>query len=203
MNKAASILLVEDDIALRTMLQGVLEANGHPVAGAGSRDEALVQLQSGTDFLIVILDLGLPPKPHETTEGLQTLRDIQSAALPVKTIVLTGQDQDEAALAAIREGAFDFLAKPASTESIRQAVSRATLFALKERQLRAEGVAHIEINTQVSDGLKAAREDAEERLVRQVLHDTGFNIAQSARRLGVKRENIYYFLKKFGIERDD
>jgi transcriptional regulator with GAF, ATPase, and Fis domain len=51
--------------------------------------------------------------------------------------------------------------------------------------------------------LKAVREDAEERLVRQVLKDTEFNVYQSAARLGVKRESIYYFLKKFGIKRED
>jgi transcriptional regulator with GAF, ATPase, and Fis domain len=82
-------------------------------------------------------------------------------------------------------------------------VARASLFALKERELRAAGVARIAINTPLGDGLKTVRADAEERLVRQVLRETGFNVYQSAKRLGVRRENIYYFLKKFGIQRDD
>jgi DNA-binding NtrC family response regulator len=199
----AHLLLVEDDEALRAMLVGLLESQGYAVAEAGSREEALARLQKEPDTAAVILDLGLPPRPHETSEGLQTLRDLQSTAHPAKVIVLTGQDEEAAALAAIREGAFDFLAKPAESAAILQAVARASLFALKERELRAAGVARIAINTPLGDGLKTVREDAEERLVRQVLRETGFNVYQSARRLGVKRENIYYFLKKFGIQRKE
>jgi len=55
----------------------------------------------------------------------------------------------------------------------------------------------------VSDGLKSVRDEVEEKLVRQVLQETGFNVNQSAARLGLKRESLYYFLKKFGIERRD
>jgi transcriptional regulator with GAF, ATPase, and Fis domain len=47
------------------------------------------------------------------------------------------------------------------------------------------------------------REEAEEKLVRQVLKDTGFNVYKSAEKLGIKRESIYYFMKKFQISRDD
>mgnify|MGYP005814660399 CR=1 FL=1 len=199
----ANLLLVEDDEALRAMLVGLLESQGYAVAEAGNRQEALARLQQEADTAVVILDLGLPPRPHETSEGLQTLRDLQAAAHPAKVIVLTGQDEEAAALAAIREGAFDFLAKPAQSAAILQSVARASLFALKERELRAAGVARIAINTPLGDGLKTVRADAEERLVRQVLRETGFNVYQSAKRLGVRRENIYYFLKKFGIQRDD
>lgn len=197
------ILLVEDDLALRTMLRGILELNGFCVAEAGQRPEALEQLHASPGIEVMILDLGLPPFAHQITEGIQTLLDIQTALLPVKVIVLTGQDQEAAALAAIREGAFDFLAKPAPAETILAAVRRAQLFQQKERELHQEGITRIAINAQLSEGLKGLRSDAEERLVRQVLKDTGFNVYQSAKRLGVKRENIYYFLKKFGIERDD
>lgn len=197
------ILLVEDDLALRTMLRGILELNGFHVAEAGQRGEALAQLQTDPDIEVVILDLGLPPFAHQITEGIQTLKEIQAAMLPVKVVVLTGQDQEAAALAAIREGAFDFLAKPAPAETILGAVKRAQLFQQKERELHREGITRIVLNAQLSEGLKGVGSDAEERLVRQVLKDTGFNVYQSAKRLGVKRENIYYFLKKFGIQRDD
>jgi transcriptional regulator with GAF, ATPase, and Fis domain len=83
------------------------------------------------------------------------------------------------------------------------AINRALLFLQKERELGKEGITRIAINAQIGDGLKSVRADAEERLVRQILKETGFNVYQSAKRLGVKRENIYYFLKKFGIARDD
>jgi DNA-binding NtrC family response regulator len=117
--------------------------------------------------------------------------------------VLTGQEQNAAALAAIREGAFDFLPKPASSATILQAVQRSLLFLEKEREMQQDGLTRIAINAHIGDGLKNVRDDAEEKLVRQVLKETGFNVHQSAKRLGVKRENIYYFLKKFGIQREE
>lgn len=196
------ILIVEDDQAIRTMLRGMLELHDFKVSEADSRAAALKRLRGEPDISVIILDLGLPPHAHEITEGIATLKAIQAEIMVVKVIVLTGQDQEAAALEAIREGAFDFLAKPASSESILNAVRRALLYLLKEGELGREGVTRIAINAQVSDGLKGVRADAEERLVRQILKETGFNVLQSAKRLGVKRENIYYFLKKFGIERD-
>ncbi|MDO8178649.1 MAG: response regulator [Undibacterium sp.] len=202
MTAQVHILIVEDDPALRTMLRGMLELQDFVVSEAESRDSALIKLRADPAIAVIILDLGLPPHAHEITEGIATLKAIQDDILPVKVIVLTGQDQEAAALEAIREGAFDFLAKPASAEAILRAVRRAQLFLQKERELGEQGITRIAINAQISDGLKGVRIDAEERLVRQILKETGFNVNQSAKRLGIKRENIYYFLKKFGIERD-
>lgn len=197
------ILLVEDDAALRTMLRGILELNGYRVSEAEHRQAALALLRTTPEIAVVILDLGLPPHAHAITEGIATLKAVQAELMPAKVIVLTGQDQEAAALAAIREGAFDFLAKPATAEMILHAMRRALLFLQKERELSREGVTRINLNAQFGEGLKGVRSDAEERLVRQVLKETGFNVQQSAKRLGVKRENIYYFLKKFGIQRND
>ena len=87
--------------------------------------------------------------------------------------------------------------------AILRASTRASLFLQKEQELSLEGITRIAVNAQASEGLKGIRSDAEERLVRQILKETGFNVFQSAKRLGVKRENVYYFMKKFGIERDD
>ena len=203
MTTPPEILLVEDDPALRAMLRGLLEIHDFKVSEADRREPALALLRSHPAIQIVILDFGLPPNAHDISEGIATLRAIQTDIMTAKVIVLTGQDQEAAALEAIREGAFDFLAKPASSESILRAISRARLFLQKENELSLQGITRIAVNAQISDGLKGVRTDAEERLVRQILKETGFNVYQSAKRLGVKRENIYYFMKKFGIERDE
>ena len=202
MNHQAHILVVEDDPSLRTMLRGVLELHDFSVSDSDSRPAALEKLRADPSIRVIILDLGLPPRAHDISEGIATLQAIQADILAVKVIVLTGQDQEAAALEAIREGAFDFLAKPATADAILRAVRRALLFLQKERELGEQGITRIAVNANISDGLKGVRTDAEERLVRQILKETGFNVNQSAKRLGVKRENIYYFLKKFGIERD-
>lgn len=199
-----TVLLVEDDPALRLIMRNLLENHDYSVEEADSRATAEAILKAHPDIAAIVLDLGLPPSPHTTTEGLASIRMVQDLLHPAKIVVLTGQDEESSALSAIREGAFDFLAKPSPSEDILKAVQRAVLFHSKERTLsEQEGLTKLQINAKVEDGLKAVREEAEERLVRQVLKDTKFNVYQSAARLGLKRESVYYFLKKFGIKRDD
>ena len=177
-------------------------APGHTIFEAGDRKSALLLLRENPDIQVALVDLGLPPFEHTPEEGLALLHAVRLEGMPVKLIVLTGQDQESAALAAIEAGAFDFLSKPASIPAIQASLSRAELFARKERELSGQGIARITISAPLGEGLRNVRDEAEERLVRQVLQDTAFNIHESARRLGVKRENIYYFLKKFGIVRE-
>lgn len=197
------ILLVEDDTVLRMLLRETLRSEGFRVSEAASRPEAM-RLLAGEDTIgVAIVDLGLPPVEHTTIEGLTLIRDVNADSGQLKIIVLTGQDEEQAALEAIREGAFDFLSKPARSSDILNAVNRAFLFHRKERDLSEDGVARLQFNARYTDGLKAVREEAEEKLVRQVLRETGFNVYRSAEKLGVKRESIYYFMKKFQISRDD
>jgi DNA-binding NtrC family response regulator len=197
------VLIVDDDPALRSALSGVLDMHGMKTIEADSRKNAVQVLESEAAVAVVILDLGMPPAIHGTEEGLGVIRAASAALHPAKIIVLTGQDHEQSALEAIREGAFDFLSKPASIDDILQAVRRAQLFFRKEKMMAAEGTTRLQLNAKISDGLKAVREEAEEKLVRQVLKDTGFNVYASAAKLGLKRESIYYFLKKFEIKRDD
>lgn len=197
------ILLVEDDVALRKMLFNSLEMQNFVVTEADNRQSAIDVLKNKPEIGVVILDLGLPPMEHTADEGLAIIREISTQLFPVKIIVLTGQDEERSALDAIREGAFDFLSKPTSFEDILLSVNRAFLFHNNEMVMSADGMTRLQVNTKTSDGLKAVREGAEEKLVRQVLKDTGFNVYQSAAKLGIKRESIYYFMKKFGITRSD
>jgi len=199
----SKILLIEDDSALRQMLANILSTEGYLILEAESKEKAFNQISEFPEISVAVVDLGLPPLPHTTTEGLNVIRQMVAEHQEIKLIVLTGQDHEQAALEAIREGAFDFLSKPAQSKDIISAVNRALLFHRKERDMAADGVARLQLNATVSDGLKAVREEAEEKLIKQVLKETRFNVYQSAARLGVKRESIYYFIKKFGINRDD
>ena len=197
------VLVVDDDDALRGALRSTLELNSYSVMEAASRKDALNVLSAHAEIGALILDLGMPPAEHRTDEGLAVIRELHHTLHPAKIIVLTGQDEQSSALEAIREGAFDFLSKPARAIDIVNALRRAFLFHRNERAMAAQGMTRLQLNAKVADGLKAVREEAEERLVRQVLKDTDFNIYKSAARLGLKRESVYYFLKKFDIKRDD
>lgn len=198
-----TILLVEDDPTLAELMAGALQVRGYLTLHAEQRAPALALLNEHPEIAVVLLDLGLPPHQHDMSEGLALLAAIAISGHPAKVIVLTGQDQEAAALQAIRGGAFDFLGKPAPMSNIQNAVERALLFNKKESELVGQGITRIQFNAVIGEGLKQVRDDAEEQLVRQVLRETQFNIHESARRLGIKRENVYYFLKKFGIVRQE
>ena len=197
------VMLAEDDSVLRLLLRNSLEDAGYEVLGSKDRSDALEKLRQHAEIAVVIVDLGLPPLEHTTAEGLTLIRTISSEYPAVKIIVLTGQDEEQSAFEAIREGAFDFLSKPARSQDILLALQRAFLFHRKEQDMLADGHARLQLNTRYTDGLKAVREEAEEKLVRQVLKDTSFNVYKTAEKLGIKRESIYYFMKKFQISRDD
>ena len=198
-------LPIDSDYIQKTLLELLaitLRQAGHEVFTADQRSTALDIVRQEPDIQVALCDLGLPPRPNEITEGIQLVEQLGLQRPGIKVVVITGQDQESSALAAIRAGAFDFLAKPVMGAQIRAAVERAQLFARKEAVLRDAGESRITIAARVEEGIREAGEAAEERLLRQVLADTGFNVAEASRRRGLQRAHLYYFMKKYGIKRD-
>ena len=78
-----------------------------------------------------------------------------------------------------------------------------SLYKVYERKLEDEGIERIFVSAKIKDGVKGVREEATRKLILKVLRDTNFNIYKASKILGMKRENLYYFLKKFGIKRND
>lgn len=103
----AQILIVEDDVSIRTALVRALTDRGHAVASAGAAAPALAAIGSGPPDL-VILDLGLPD-----IDGLQLLRMLR-AVNDVPVIVATARDDDREIVAALDAGADDYVVKPFS-----------------------------------------------------------------------------------------
>jgi len=193
-----TLLLVEDDIALRKQIRFSLEEN-FTVLEAENRKEAMDLLKNNS-VDVVILDLGLPPNEGTPEEGLTILSSILNHYAS-KVIILTGQKTEGIALEAIKSGAFDYLLKPASMEKILFSVERAILFQDAEEELERQGIKKISFDIEIGKGLQPLRDEADKHVILKVLKDTNFNIYQSAKILGVKRESLYYFLKKFGLKR--
>jgi len=194
------ILLVEDDISLRKQIRFSLERQ-YDVIEAGSRKDALNALKK-IDVDVVILDLGLPPLEHTPEEGL-LLADFILANSLSKIIVLTGQKTRVTAVESVKRGVFDYLIKPVSMEKLIFSVGRAFLFQKAEEEIRDEGIKKVTVNIEVGDGLQGVREKAEKNLILNILNETKFNVYRAAKILGVKRESLYYFIKKFGLKRPE
>lgn len=198
-----AVLLVEDDAALRGYLGSALTDAGYAVQLAQDRTTAMACMALATAPAVMVLDLGLPPQPSTMREGLLTLHDALRVQPGTKVIVLTGQDEAAAAQEAVRQGAFDFLTKPASMAAILQAVQRASLFAREEARMVLRGEARIAVTARVGDGPKEAGAQAEEQLLRRSLAAAGYNVTLAARNLGIAREHVYYYLNKYGIQRPE
>ncbi|MBK6295471.1 MAG: response regulator [Rhodoferax sp.] len=200
---ARGVLIVEDDLALCGYLASALTDAGYAVQTAHERASALKLLSARPAPALVLLDLGLPPQPSTMAEGLAVLDQGLRLAPDAKVIVLTGQDERAAALEAVRRGAFDFLVKPAALAAIFAALKRAELFAQQDSRLAETGEARLHLTAKLGEGPKEAAANAEELLLRRALAATNYNVAETARQLGLAREHVYYYLNKYGLRRPD
>jgi DNA-binding NtrC family response regulator len=113
------ILLVEDKDSLRTMLRHALEAQDHTVVEARDQNEAVAQLQNARPG-VVLSDLRLP-----NGDGFGVLRAAKELDPELPVIVMTAFGSIQDAVAAMKEGALDFLAKPVDPEHLLLMVERA------------------------------------------------------------------------------
>jgi two-component system, NtrC family, response regulator AtoC len=113
-----SLLLVDDDDAFRTVMGRALERLGYLVSAVGSGREAIQRVSDEHD--IVLLDLRLPD-----LDGMEVLKAIREKAPGVDVIMLTGHGSIDAAIDAIRAGAFDYIAKPCPLGELEVRITRA------------------------------------------------------------------------------
>jgi DNA-binding response OmpR family regulator len=107
----AVLLIVEDDLRIRSALARAMTERGHAVASEPSAMPALQRIVDDPPDLVV-LDLGLPD-----VDGIQLLRMLRPvSAVPV--IVATARDDDRATVQALDAGADDYLVKPFSAEQL-------------------------------------------------------------------------------------
>ncbi|WP_420263948.1 response regulator [Candidatus Magnetominusculus dajiuhuensis] len=190
-----NVLIVEDDTALRKQVCFAVEKY-YTVYEAQNRKEA-IRILKNADISVAILDLGLPPASNAPDEGLKIIDYIMENS-ETKILVLTGQDSEDVTAASIRRGVFDYIPKPVNMEKVIYAIERAVLFRESEQRIGEEGVKQIHVSAKLGDGLQSIREEAERKLIRKVLLENNYNIYKSAKIIGIRRENLYYFIKKFG-----
>lgn len=192
------IIIIEDDAGIVAQLSFALERQ-YEVNSARSFSD-VTEINDISEYDIAIVDLGLPPKENSVEEGIKVIRHLLDNS-QCKIVVLTGQGTQEAAMACLEQGCFDFLTKPVMMDQLIFSLQRAELFIKTEKELQKTGVEKIEFNVKVGEGLQKLRESAEKNIIIKVLNDTGFNVYKASKILGVKRESLYYFMKKFNLVR--
>jgi signal transduction histidine kinase len=129
------ILVVDDEESLRITTAAILEKDGYIVDTASSGDEAISLLRN-IDYDLVLTDLHM-----EGGDGLTVLGQIRRQAPLTISVVLTGFASVESAIAALQEGAYDYLVKPCDIETMRHTIKRGVehrRLMLAEQKARAD-----------------------------------------------------------------
>ncbi|MDR2485561.1 MAG: sigma-54 dependent transcriptional regulator [Treponema sp.] len=129
------LLIVDDEKNIREGLAAALEMDGHEVVTAALGDEGWKRFQKG-DIDLVITDLRMPG-----LSGEELLKRILGESPGIPVIMLTGHGTVETAVAAMRNGAYDFLTKPVNLDRLSLLVKRALQnreLILKHRRIEEE-----------------------------------------------------------------
>ncbi len=116
-----SILVVDDEPAVRLFLAEQLREANYSVATAASGEEALAYLED-KPIDLVLLDLRMPGM-----DGIQTMAEIRRRPLPPEVIMLTAYATLDVAVAAMRQEGADLLVKPCRAAELLTSVHRALL----------------------------------------------------------------------------
>jgi two-component system response regulator AtoC len=129
-----NIAVVDDEIIVQKRLQAALAKDGHGVKTYSSGEDFLQELDLG-NFDLVFLDVVLPG-----LNGMEVLQQVKSRLPETEVILITGDASIDAAIGAIKKGAFHYVAKPLKLEEIRHLARRALehkFLVTENRQLKA------------------------------------------------------------------
>jgi len=130
-----TILIIDDEKNIREGLAAAFEMDGYNVRMAADGREGLAEIEKG-DIDLVITDLRMPG-----ISGEEVLRKVTTETPGIPVIVLTGHGSIDAAVDAMRNGAYDFLTKPLNLDQLGLIVKRALQgreLSLQHQQLQAE-----------------------------------------------------------------
>jgi two-component system response regulator RegA len=163
-----TLLIVEDDAAFARTLGRSFERRDYQVLHATSFDEVEVLLQTHSPQYAVV-DLKL----HGEASGLACVQALHAHDATMLIVVLTGFASIATAVEAIKLGACHYLAKPSNTDDIEAAFGRAV------------GTTEVELTNRAT-----SIKTLEWERIHEVLAETGFNISETARRLGMHRRTL-------------
>lgn len=133
MNTPASVILIDNDQDLLRATRQTLELAGFDVAAFLSPVEALRAVTSDFDG-VVVSDIRMPD-----IDGLEVFRRVNAMDADLPVILVTGHGDIAMAVAAIKDGAYDFITKPFATDRLSQSVHRAVekrRLVMENRKLR-------------------------------------------------------------------
>jgi two-component system nitrogen regulation response regulator NtrX len=124
------ILIVDDERDIRELIADILQDEGFQTRTAANSDEAIAALNEGEPSLM-ILDIWLK---DSRMDGIDILKQVKRNNPDVPVIIISGHGNIEIAVAAIRQGAYDFIEKPFNIDQLMVVINRA----METNRLRRE-----------------------------------------------------------------
>ena len=175
------LLLVDDEPRLLSSLYELLQGRGYQLVTAATGSEALAHL-SRLRFDLVLLDLRLPD-----IGGHEIMDFINGKGIGADVIVMSGEVGIDAAIGALKRGAYDYLRKPYSREELLKTVANA----LKQRRLE-EANARIANQLENSEKMYRYLVDSSPDIIYTLNHEGKFTFIndRAYQLLGYKREEL-------------
>ncbi|XXJ20924.1 PEP-CTERM-box response regulator transcription factor [Desulfovibrio caledoniensis] len=118
------LLIIDDNDEILRQLKWGLSKSNYELIFARDGEEGLKLFKKHSPA-VVTLDLGLPPHENGIGEGLRCLGEMLRMDPTAKVIVITGNEEKDAALQAVRLGAYDYYKKPVNLDELKVMVDRA------------------------------------------------------------------------------
>jgi two-component system response regulator RegA len=174
MTDSRSLLIVDDDSAFRERLVRAMRDRGFEATGAADHPSAIDAAREESPELAVV-DLRLPGE-----SGLAVVRDLKALDASTVVVVLTGYGSIATAVESIKLGAASYLTKPADADQI---------------------VAAFEGMQPAQDAQAPSLARVEWEHIQRILADSGGNVSQAARTLGIHRRSLQRKLAKRPVPR--
>ncbi|MFZ1479579.1 MAG: sigma-54 dependent transcriptional regulator, partial [Paracoccaceae bacterium] len=127
-----SILIVDDEKDIRELIGDILKDEGYPIRLAGDSDGCMDEINADPPDLM-ILDIWLK---DSRMDGIDILKTVKRDNPDIPIIIISGHGNIEIAVAAIKQGAYDFIEKPFNIDQLMVVVARA----METSRLRRENI---------------------------------------------------------------
>src|SRR5690606_31383580 len=117
----SSILIVDDERDIRELIGDILRDEGFQVRLAGNSDDCMAEINAEPPSLM-ILDIWLK---DSRMDGIDILKTVKRDNPDVPVVIISGHGNIEIAVAAIKQGAYDFIEKPFNIDQLMVVVARA------------------------------------------------------------------------------
>ena len=130
---ASDILIVDDEADIRDLIAGILEDDGYETRLARDSDTALAAIEERRPSLVV-LDIWLQ---GSKLDGLEVLHEIKTAHPDLPVVIISGHGNIETAVAAIKDGAYEYIEKPFKADRLVLVIGRAIEASQLKREIKS------------------------------------------------------------------